>query len=73
MTRLLLLALLLATPALAQTATPEQRIANQLGTLMIQNASLVSQVEQLTAQLAAANVKIKGLEDKYEPKVPPAK
>lgn len=59
--RLFLLALLLSTPALAQTATPEQRIANQLGSLMIQNASLASQVEQLNAQLAAANAKIKEL------------
>lgn len=55
----LFFALLFSTSAFAQSTG--DRIAAQLGTLMIQNANLADQVQSLQA-------KIKELEDKYEPK-----
>lgn len=69
----------LAVPALAQQPhdSIDQRIAMQIGTLAMQNTSLGLQVERLTAQLAAAQEKIKDLEaakkaDGVTPSVPPA-
>lgn len=59
---------LLVTPALAQQQNIEQRIGAQLGALVIQNASLTMQIEQLQVTLKAAQDRVKTLEDKYEPK-----
>lgn len=73
--RKLLLAGLFAlacSPSWGQQQQPlEQRIASQIGNLSIQNASLAIQVEQLQAALGTAQMRVKALEDKYEPKTPP--
>lgn len=60
---------LIAIPAFAQQSQPlDQRIALQLGTLVIQNTSQGVQIEQLQAALTAAQARVKSMEDKYEPK-----
>jgi hypothetical protein len=62
---------LIASPALAQQPTPQpldQRIASQIGQLVIQDISQGVQIEQLQAALTAAQMEVKALKDKYEPK-----
>lgn len=68
----IILAALLATPALAQQTTPnaQQRVGAQIGALVIENAALAVQLEQLQAQLTAAQARVKELEVKA-PKVEP--
>lgn len=65
----------LASPALAQSAVGgqppvpvEQRIAQQLGNLIIQMTTQSIQIEQLQASLAAAQARVKELEAKDPPK-----
>ncbi len=54
MKRFAVLAALLATPAFAQQATLDQRIGAQIGALVIQNAGLQMQLEQVQAALKDA-------------------
>ncbi len=63
---------LLSTVALAQQqAQPpipvEQRIASQIGNMVIQITTQSIQIEQLQASLAAAQARVKELEAKQEP------
>jgi hypothetical protein len=68
-------AILLSSPALAQQPQPqsqapipvEQRIASQLGNLIIQVTTQSIQIEQLQAALAASQARVKELEAKQEP------
>ena len=64
--------LLLPSLAQAQTATVDQRIANQIGQLVIQNASQATQLEQLQTALKDAQSRVQALESKCEPKPAPA-
>lgn len=61
----------LVSPALAQQPQPpipvEQRIASQLGNLIIQVTTQSIQIEQLQAALAASQARVKDLEAKQEP------
>lgn len=71
MTRALIFLIALATPALAQQPQApipvEQRIASQLGNLIIQVTTQSIQIEQLQAALAASQARVKELEAKQEP------
>lgn len=64
MRRFLVVAFLLASsPAFADPPqTAEQRIATQLGNLMILNASQAEKIEQLQGQIAVALARVKELE-----------
>jgi len=60
-----------ATSALAQQSSPgelNQRIATQIGNLIIQVTSQSLQIEQLQSALAASQAQTKALQDKLEPK-----
>lgn len=61
----------IASPALAQQPQApipvEQRIASQLGNLIIQITTQSIQIEQLQAALAASQARVKDLEAKQEP------
>lgn len=68
LTPIVVLALALALPALAQGPTQgpnpvQDKVARQLGDLIISNASLSTQVESLGAALSAANSELKRLRD----------
>lgn len=70
--KLIIAAILLsAAPALAQQPQPpipvEQRIASQLGNMVIQITTQSIQIEQLQAALAASQARVKDLEAKQEP------
>jgi len=65
--RSLIIFLALCVPAVAQQ-TAEQRIALQIGALVIQSANQASQIDQLQSALTSAQARVKELEDKYEPK-----
>jgi len=70
----LTLTALLATPAVAQQAqTPAQILQGMVGQLAGQNAELAAQNGAMQAQMLHMQARIKELEDKYEPKLPPAK
>src|SRR5215472_7316352 len=55
--------LLLAATAQQQPATLNQRIGAEIGVLVIQNAGLQMQVEQLSSELKAAQDRVRALED----------
>ena len=61
--RIVLLAVaLLISPALAQQQSPvEQRIASQIGSLVIQNTAQAAQIEQLSAENAKLKAEIEKL------------
>lgn len=76
MLKYIAIALALTMPAFAQEQAPatlDQRIGSQIGALVIQNAGLQMQLEQVQSALKAAQDQVKALQDKYEPKPAPAK
>lgn len=63
--RIVLILVSLSSPALAQQQNQmEQRIASQIGSLVIQNTAQAAQIEQLNAELGKAQARIKELESK---------
>jgi hypothetical protein len=69
MKKLLVAMLLLATPAFAQQQVKnpvQQKLEAILGSLMVENASLAARNDDLVAQIAAKDAKIKELEGKQE-------
>lgn len=71
MHKYVLAALLLATPAYAQqpqSNAVNEAVAADIGRLVIQNNSLQIERNGLQTQLHQAQVRVKELEDKYEPK-----
>lgn len=72
MHKYVLLALLLATPAYAQSnpAAVNEAVASDIGRLVIQNNSLQVERNTLQNQLHQAQERVKELEAKYEPKKP---
>jgi hypothetical protein len=70
MKKILLCLLLIASPAAAQTAPPEQQIQQLIGSLIMANANNQYQLAQAQAQIADLK---KQLEDRRDDKDHPAK
>lgn len=54
---------LLASPAFAQTASPQEQIERTIGKLYVENVTLAAQVATLQAELIKARDRVKELED----------